>query len=557
VSEEVQAMSEDIGPSRTMRINLPTSKRRRGQEEPTVTIRAPKGGVGATSFGLRSQEEMAGVSSSAYQRLLQSIYDAVLITDSEGAVMDCNQRAVEFLKYSETELLELSVTRFICGVDGSVLASIRKNLLEHRYTLIEGTCRRKDGATFPSEIAVNRLDLDPSGRLCFFIRDISIRKRAQDALEEAVVRLEEHDRNRSQFISNVSHELRTPLTSMIYAIANMLKGVVGPLSGQASKYLEMLQGDCKRLLTTVNDILDLRKIESQTLTLVKTRIPYGRMIRRSADSLRLQAEQKSIEFTIETGRGLWFVDCDAEKVERVVLNLVGNATKFTPEGGSVCVKVGEEPDHPGFVRVTVDDDGIGIPKEAVGRVTERYFTVGDQPSGSGLGLAISKEIVAMHNGELSVESPVPGTERGSRISFTLPIAEPPTVLIVDDDADVLRSLDEQIVEHGYRVLAARTGSEALSLVENESPDIIILDLVLPDIPGSEIILRLKADSATVRIPILVLTGAHLDSAQGKVLRNFGIPALSKPWDEAELLDGVANAFLASAPFVSGRSGAIG
>ena len=102
---------------------------------------------------------------------------------------------------------------------------------------------------------------------------------------------------------------------------------------------------------------------------------------------------------------------------------------------------------------------------------------------------------------------------------------------------------------GYRVLAARGGEEAIELVAAEQPDIIILDLLLPDMSGSDVILRLKGDSATVRIPILVLTGAHLSRAKADILRNFGIPALSKPWDEAELLDGVANAFLASVPFV--------
>ncbi len=546
-------MSEKFDPARTMRIDLGTARRRKKRPRPekhTVTIRAPRARTGGTSFDLKSQRDAEVEAASAYDRLLQSIYDAVLITSSDGKIVECNQRAVDFFGYAHSKLLGLQVTRFICGVDDSVMSSIRKNLREHRFTLIEGSCRRRDKTTFPSEIAVNRLDSKESGRLCFFIRDISVRKRAQDALEEAVSKLEAHDRNRSQFISNVSHELRTPLTSMIYAITNMLKGVVGPLSENASKYLEMLQGDCKRLLTTVNDILDLRKIESKTLTLAKTRIPFKRLVRRSAWSLRVQAEQKSLDFQINTGDELWFVNCDPQKIERVVINLVGNAIKFTPKGGRVAVNVFADEKHAGFVRVMVDDDGIGIPKDEVSHVTERYYTVGDQPSGSGLGLAISKEIVAMHDGELTVESPVPGTKAGTRIAFRLPIAESPTVMIVDDDPDVLRSLDEQFVEHGYRVLTAHSGKEALALVESELPDVIILDLVLPDIEGSEVILRLKGDSATGRIPILVLTGTHISRAKADVLRNFGIPAISKPWDEAELLDGVANAFLASAPFVA-------
>lgn len=534
--------------ARTMRIELNEDEQKIRQNGHTVKIRLPDQGIGSTSFLQQSRSEVRDSDASDYQRLLQSIYDAVLITDASGVVRECNQRAIDFFRWPEPELIGVAVPSLISGADDAVVGTIRKNLMEHRYTLIEGTCKRKDGTTFPSEIAVNRLDTDLEGRLCFFIRDVSVRKRAQDALEEAITKLEQHDRNRSQFISNVSHELRTPLTSMIYAITNMIRGVVGPLNNHAQKYLEMLLGDCRRLLATVNDILDLRKIENQTLTLTKARVPFGRLVTSSARSLAVQAEQKAIALTINSGRELWFVNCDAQKIERVVLNLVGNAIKFTSEGGFVKVSVLADGEHPGSVRVIVDDNGIGIPLDALPRVTDRYFTVGDQPSGSGLGLAISKEIVAMHEGELTVESPPPGMANGTRIAFRLPVAEAPTVLIVDDDRTVRESLKMQISEHGYHVMTADNGGDALKAVHTEHPDIIILDMLLPDIEGSEVILRLKSDPSTVRIPVLVLTGAHIGQSKVDVLRNFGIPALSKPWDETELLDGIANAFLGSLPF---------
>jgi PAS domain S-box-containing protein len=534
--------------ARTMRIELNDDEQKIREDGHTVKIRLPDQGIGSTSFLQQSRTEIRESDASDYQRLLQSIYDAVLITDASGVVRECNHRAIDFFRWPEQELIGISVPSLISGADDAVVGTIRRNLIEHRYTLIEGTCKRKDGTTFPSEIAVNRLDTDLEGRLCFFIRDVSVRKRAQDALEEAITKLEQHDRNRSQFISNVSHELRTPLTSMIYAITNMIRGVVGPLNDHAQKYLEMLLGDCRRLLATVNDILDLRKIENETLTLTKASVPFGRLVTGSARSMAVQAEQKSISLNIDTGSGLWFVNCDAQKIERVVLNLVGNAIKFTSKGGFVNVTVRADETHAGFVRVIVDDNGVGIPADALPRVTDRYFTVGEQASGSGLGLAISKEIVAMHEGELTVESPPPGMECGTRIAFRLPIAEAPTVLIVDDDHSVLDLLRMQISEHGYHVITAENGGDALKWVHAERPDIMILDMLLPDIEGSEVILRLKSDPTTVRLPILVVTGAHIGQSKVDVLRNFGIPALSKPWDETELLDGIANAFLGSLPF---------
>ncbi len=543
-------MAKKIDFTRTMRIELDVKDQKVRQDGSTVKITLPTQGIGATSYETHSRAAAVVSSESDYQRLLQSIYDAVLITDAAGIVKECNHRAIDFFRWPEAELIGVAVPSLISGADDAVIGTIRRNLLEHRYTLIEGSCKRKDGTSFPSEIAVNHLDIAQEGRLCFFIRDVSVRKRAQDALEEAITKLEQHDRNRSQFISNVSHELRTPLTSMIYAITNMLKGVVGTLNESAVKYLEMLLGDCRRLLATVNDILDLRKIENQTLTLTKARVPFGRLITGSAKSLAVQAEQKSLDLTIDPGDALWFVNCDAQKIERVVLNLVGNAIKFTPKGGFVHVAVSADPGHKGFVRVIVDDNGIGIPVAALDRVTDRYFTVGEQPSGTGLGLAISKEIVAMHGGELKVESPPPGADKGARLAFRLPVAEAPTVLIVDGDDGVRRTLEAQIRDHGYHAMQAASGEEAMQVIRTAHPDIIILDMLLPDLEGSEVILRLKSDAATVRIPVLVLTGAHIGQSKVDILRNFGIPVLAKPWDETELLDGVANAFLGSLPFTA-------
>jgi CheY-like chemotaxis protein len=196
----------------------------------------------------------------------------------------------------------------------------------------------------------------------------------------------------------------------------------------------------------------------------------------------------------------------------------------------------------------VDDDGVGIPAKDIGRVTERYYTVGEQPSGSGLGLAISKEIVELHAGCLCVESPPPGFDRGTRIWFRLPVAPAPSVLIVDDESAVCRKLSKQISEQGYRVLCAASGDEALRRVDQDVPDVIVLDMSLPDMEGSEVIIRLKGDAATGRTPILAMTGAPLGRNKEDILRNFGINIITKPWNETELLDGIANAFLGGVPF---------
>jgi PAS domain S-box-containing protein len=488
-----------------------------------------------------------------YEKLLSSVYDAVLITDQNGAIVDFNGRSMDFFFCDESDLSGEDVITLISGASESLLASIRTNLKDHRYTLIEAYCVRRDKSLFPAEIAVNKVDLDGERRLCFFVRDVSVRKQAQEALEHAIARLEAHDRARSQFVSNVSHELKTPLTSMIYAVANMLKGVVGPLSEPVRTYLEMLDGNCRRLLSTVDDILDLRKIETNTLTLVKSKTPFSRMVKRSVESLRVQAEQKPVALKVTVEDRSLFVDCDAQKMERVVLNVVGNAIKFTSSEGVVNVSVKRSKNLEKHVVLSVEDNGIGIPLEAVGKVTDRYFTVGEQPSGSGLGLAISKEIVELHGGRLEIESPYRRESRGTGVYVSLPVVDPPAVLVVDDDKRVVDVLDRQLSAQGYRVNKAGTGADALESVAKERPDVIILDLVLPGMDGSEVILRLKSDKSLRKIPLIAITGAGIGTAKAHVLNSFSVQVLSKPWQEAELLDAVEGVFLGAATLTSGRT----
>jgi len=523
-----------------MRIDIRPEASRTGTPGGSQPAGPSPGAQDATSFV--TARDAARPRSADYQELLESIYDAVLIADGKGRIVDFNSRARDFFLCSGHELLGTGIISLISGADDTLLSVVKDNLKDHRFTLIEARCRRRDGTRFPAEIAVNQVLFDNPPQLCFFVRDITVRKKAQDELESAVARLKEHDKARSDFVSNVSHELRTPLTSMIYAVSNMLRGVVGPLPESMVPYLEMLDGDCQRLLTTVDDILDLRKIESRELCLAKAKVPFGRLVGRSVESLRVQAEQKALTMTLSLAAGCRFVDCDPQKMERVLLNIVGNAIKFTPKGGSIRVTVHDGPRGPETVTVTVRDDGRGIPPEALSKVTLRYYSVGEQASGSGLGLAMASEIVELHGGELDIQSPPPGAERGTAVSVTLPVVSAPTVLIVDDDERVLSLLQEQIRGQGYEIVRARDGAEALECVRKLNPQVVVLDLVVPRLSGTELILKMKSDRETAKVPILVVTGAALEPSKSEILRAFSVPVLTKPWDEGDLLDRVGGAF---------------
>lgn len=499
--------------------------------------------TGPPSGAEHASAHQADNANSPYAALLQSIYDGVLIASPNGRITEYNARAMDLLACADDYLHDADVMKLISGADTALWEALRKNLEDRRYTLIEARVVRANGSSFPAEIAVNWMRRSESGQLCFFIRDISVRKQAQEALEDAVTRLEEHDRARMQFVSNVSHELRTPLTSMIYAVANMLRGVLGPISDPVRKYLTMLDGDSKRLLATVNDILDLRKIENQSLSLAKATVPFGRLISRSLESLAVRTQQKGVKLQVNPVETGLFSHCDPRRMERVLLNIVGNAVKFTPEGGTILVNVTRDPASQGFIRLEVRDSGIGIPGAAVERVTERYFTVGRQPSGSGLGLAIVKEIVALHGGSIGIQSPVPGAECGTLVSVCLPGVNPPVILVAEAHSDAGRRVAAELTAAGYRVINGGEDEDVENLLEQRRFHGAVVDLGMEGMAGTELVLKMKSDRELNDVPLIAIGGAGLNKARQQILKSFSIPLLPPDWTPAILLDRIEEAFL--------------
>lgn len=491
------------------------------------------------SFVARSRKANADTD---FGKLLESIYDAVLITDAKGRIVDLNARAVEFFQLTRERMQGMQVLNLIQGADESLLEAIARNLRDHRYTLVEARCLRFEDEGFPSEIAVNRIELDLQTRLCFFIRDITVRKRAFLALEDAVVRLESYDKARSEFVSNVSHELRTPLTSMIYAVHNMLRGVAGPLPDRTIRYLERLDSDCHRLLNTVNDILDLRQIENQSLSLAQKRIPFSILVEECVNAMRVQADEKMIRIAFSEPREMPFVHCDPQKMERVVINLIGNAIKFTPSGGAITVTLASDSEAEDHVLLSVCDTGIGIPAEALSKVTVRYFKVGEQPTGSGLGLAIAKEIVHLHGGKLTLKSPVPGTERGTAVYVRMPLAPAPVILLVCNNSPEHDRLTESLKTHGYRVATVARGDDAAQLASAGKIDAMVLDLNLADTDAFQLLLKVKQDQRLSRLPIVAVNAAVDAAPRDKILHGLNIPHLTAPWLDADVITMLGETF---------------
>lgn len=378
--------------------------------------------------------------------------------------------------------------------------------------------------------------------------------RANDELRAAIERLRAHDEAQTRFVSNVSHELRTPLSSMSYAIENLLRGVMGPVPEKMGTYLVMLKDDCLRLRNTVNDILDLSRMDNQRLVIARSPVLLPRLVVRAVESLRSNAESKNHTLRVLADCAPHFVSCDPAKVERVILNIVQNAIKYTPDGGCVEVLVHTPKEMPGKTVIDVVDDGVGIEPKHLHRIAERYYRIGEHVDGTGLGLYISKEILKRHGGSIEFESPPAGQERGTKATVVLPIGSPPTVLVVDNDPATRKDIESKLNLLGYGVKLAGHGNDALQQMRDKRPSAVLLNVFLPDVDGAEVLFRMKADSALRSVPVLALADRALDTPKRSILSGFSVPIMMKPWSEDSLLAGIENIFRQAAQQVSANEG---
>ncbi len=340
-------------------------------------------------------------------------------------------------------------------------------------------------------------------------------------LEREHERLKELDRLKSYLLANVSHELRTPLTAILGYADLLLGGILGPLAERQAAAVAIVQRNGERLSRCVGALLDFARIDAGRALVTPRPFALGALLEQTAGPLRPELAKAGLTLALEVEPDLPPVHGDSEKLAQVIENLLVNAMKFTPAGGRVTLLARRAPDDgPPGVLVRVSDTGIGIPPEQLEHVFERFFQVDTSTTrragGLGLGLSIVKSILDAHGAEVSVTSEV---GRGSTFGFTLPLHahpepvagrgegedESPCVLIVEDDPVVQRLARAELSAQGFSVLSAFTADDGARLAADESPDLVLLDVVLPDRSGLDLLHALKARPATAGIPVLVLS----------------------------------------------------
>ncbi len=348
---------------------------------------------------------------------------------------------------------------------------------------------------------------------------IELQQRAQ-ALEEANLRLQELDRLKSQFLAHMSHELRTPLNSVIGFSEVLCDGLVGQLTPEQLECAENILTSGEHLLALINDILDLSKIEAGRVKLDMTTFDVKGWLEETRKTIVPLVEKKSRTLAVELAEDLPPLIADPIRIKQVLINLLGNANKFTPEGGHITLSCRMA--DPETMIFSVADTGIGIKPEDQQVIFEEFrqssnASVGET-KGTGLGLAISKRLVEMHGGHIWVDSeygigstfsfllPVSSSEAKTGTSKdTLVLSESKTVLVIEDDRQFNNLLSFYLRQEGYIPAQHYTGTNVLEHALELRPDIITLDLKLPGRNGWDVLRILKSNPRTKDIPVLVIS----------------------------------------------------
>ncbi len=384
------------------------------------------------------------------------------------------------------------------------------------------------------------------------LENYNILKAMNDELQQA-------NEVKNKFLSIMSHELRTPLTVINGYLSLVLDKNYGNPSKELRDIISVVKEQGNNQLGLIEDLLDLTRIESGEYKLNKQAFLPDVLIHKVVENFRPEFEAKEIEVTVDTDQEMPTVHWDFHKMLQVLQNLLDNALKFTPAGGRISLSARSKSD---FVELQVVDNGIGIPKDRQNQIFERFYQVDSSSTrrygGSGLGLSIVREIVVAHNGKVFVES---GEEKGTSFLILMPPGEPDkpkypdplgaepetkgvelapkgkgeTILVVDNDEAFLKMMKMILPREGYNVRYTSDSTKAVHYAKKHLVDLLMLDLMMPEIDGYEVCRRVRKDDEIGDLPIMVVSAAGGNEVARRVFEAGADDHIIKPFDQQDLL----------------------
>src|SRR3954451_7108589 len=483
--------------------------------------------------------------------LIESNIDALIATDTRGIITDVNKQMEALTGCTRDELIRAPFKGYFTDSERAE-AGIKLVLGEGKVTDYELTARARDGKeTVVSYNATTFHDRDRKLRGVFAAaRDVTERKRYEQSLQQA-------NRAKSVFLANMSHEIRTPMNAILGFSQLMLRD--RDLTTRQCQYLGTINRSGEHLLALINDILEMSKIEAGRTTLNPSTIDLPVLLRDLEMMFRIRTDEKKLSFSVETiGDVPRFIVTDINKLRQVFINVIGNAVKFTEQGG-IALRV--HADRGGAtgpcLRVEVEDSGPGISpddQDKLFRHFEQTKTGQQAGTGTGLGLAISREFVRLMGGDITLSSQV---GRGSVFVVNLPLTEGEAravqakdnpqhvlrlqpgqsacrVLVADDIEDNRQLLAQLLAPVGFEVRLATNGAEAVQEFEQWRPHLILMDFRMPVMDGHEAIRRIRAMVGGEVPKIIAVTASAMDDNRQELMEIGADDFIGKPFREAEL-----------------------
>ena len=526
-------------------------------------IRALVDALNETSLWLYTKEMSAAAAQQRLEAVFGNISDALVTVNADGMIETANTAARNLFGHAEHELVGMQVAELlpeweIWSVDERMDKLARETL-----------AARADGSRFPCDVTLSRFTLHGLPYRILVARDITERKQAEEALRSAKEAAEAANRMKSEFLANMSHEIRTPMNGVI----GMTELALGTdLDEEQREYLELVRSSASHLLSIINDILDFSKIEAGKLDIAPLEFALQPFLEDVLRSLENRAREKGLTLSTRLGPDLpGWVTADSVRLRQVLVNLLGNAVKFTAQGGVTLIVETDGEEARNSLHFCVEDTGIGIDSgkistifdaftQADGSITRKY-------GGTGLGLSISSKLVALMGGRMWAESE-PG--QGARFHFTLNVGQArggqarggtfqagsdtadflPTdavtglrVLLAEDNA-VNRKLAVSLLEKlGHRVTEAHDGAQAIAAFAPDKFDLILMDMMMPEVDGLSAIHRIRELDAGNRhpVPIIALTAHAMQGDRERFLQEGADGYVAKPINFAELKREIARA----------------
>jgi PAS domain S-box-containing protein len=496
--------------------------------------------------------------------------DAIISKDLNGIVRSCNAAAERLFGYSRAELVGHPVRLLIPAdrqaEEDDILSRLRRG---ERIDHFQTVRRAKDGRLLDISLTVSPVR-DGMGRVVGaskIVRDITDQKRAAaerehllEAERAARAEAERTSRVKDDFVAMVSHELRTPLNAILGWTQLMTRARTDP--SVMTRGLDVIARNTRLQAQLISDLLDISRIVAGKLQIETRRVDLRSVVGQAIEIIEDEALAQGVAIVRELDEGVSLVSGDASRLQQVVWNLLSNAIKFTPRGGQVRVSLRVRGAR---ALVEVADAGSGIHPDFLPRVFDRFQqadrSITRRFGGLGLGLSIVKHLVELHGGEVTAASA--GEGHGATFTVSLPLVSDATdyerrrapadgsdvgvdldairLLVVEDEADTLEFLRRLLTTHGATVLTAASAGEALSLVRDGRPDLLISDIGLPEMDGYDLIQKVRRESSPGRdIPAIALTAYARSEDRTRALRAGYQAHIAKPVEPNELLAMIAS-----------------